>query len=264
LMRAENGLEIFGVWCLLVQVASRVPKRGLLADGLGEPYSVEDLSIMTDVGIEKIRLALPVLEKMGWILIHCSENAPTVINQPVPTIQDITEQDITEQNRTLNIILDKPVHPSEKFASKGALEIAWNKIPEGRRKGIGAFRNAWVQEITRTDIDAEMVGDKLKKYYESNEGRGKFWRKPATLISDEFWNESEEIWKGRDYKEEKFPQSSFDHDKIIAKYRKASKENEERVNDILMENVTKGMMESESIRKIAFKIWTKYPDLRDN
>ena len=82
----------------------------------------------------------------------------------------------------------------ERFVTKNSVREAWNIIPPHSQRGIGAFRTLWVQNVIREEVDEKMVYRKLSEYYNSREGRGQFARKPATLISDEFWNEPKEAW----------------------------------------------------------------------
>ena len=216
IMRQKNPELIFTAWMLLVQLASRAHIRGILADSEGKEYTTEDLEILTDYSKEKFDTAIPFLIEIGWVAPSCSENntstvdGNTTVNKSLPTIQNIPNT--TKQNKTA-------VSSSEKFNSKPEISIAWNRIPSNRQQGIGAFRTVWIQEITRTDVDPLMVGDKLEEYYKSPEGKGKYWRKPATLISDEFWNEGSEIWKGRDAPNENvFPECTHAQAKIIKDY----------------------------------------------
>ena len=136
----------------------------------------------------------------------------------------------------------------EKYTSKNEVSIAWGKIPSHRRKGKGAFQNAWIYEITRTDVDGIMVGDALEQYYKSNEGRGEYARKPATLITDEFWEEGVEVWNNK-FKPEKFTESPFEHDKIIKEYCEYSPDNVKIVETLRNSGLDNG--------RIAYKIWSK-------
>jgi hypothetical protein len=72
LMLREDGPAIYGAWILLVQVASKCPRRGILEDGDG-PLDEDDLAIKTGAPSSLFETALKVLsdKKIGWII--CTE-----------------------------------------------------------------------------------------------------------------------------------------------------------------------------------------------
>lgn len=68
LLKHPRHVEIFCAWCLILQVASRMPVRGTLADEDGDLNS-EDLADKTGFASELFDLAFNVLSsnKIGWI-----------------------------------------------------------------------------------------------------------------------------------------------------------------------------------------------------
>lgn len=62
----EKSTDIFTAWMMIVQVASKQKKRGLLVDEDG-PLTSEDLSLMTGFSEEIFELAIPVLVQIGWL-----------------------------------------------------------------------------------------------------------------------------------------------------------------------------------------------------
>ena len=79
LMRRERGVEIYGAWRLIVEVASRCPIRGKLVKSNDVPHDFESLAIVTRAPEEVFRVAVPVLLEMGWLLElgAASHSAPT-------------------------------------------------------------------------------------------------------------------------------------------------------------------------------------------
>lgn len=68
LMGMPNGVELFGAWNLILQVASKMPVRGILADEDG-PLSAEDIADKVGAPNELIAEALEAVssERINWI-----------------------------------------------------------------------------------------------------------------------------------------------------------------------------------------------------
>lgn len=75
LMQLADGMEIYAAWILLVQVASKCPKRGVLADDDG-PLSAGDVSLKCDAPEHVMEKAMTILSspEIGW-LVACSQHA---------------------------------------------------------------------------------------------------------------------------------------------------------------------------------------------
>lgn len=76
----KNGIAIFCAWTLILQVASKVPTRGVLADHDG-PLDAEDLAAKTGFPAKIFEQALTFLSdtRVGWI----------TVDQPVPGIPSV-------------------------------------------------------------------------------------------------------------------------------------------------------------------------------
>jgi hypothetical protein len=245
IMKEKNGLEIFAVWIILVQLASRAPTRGVLADEKGIGYTLEDMELYTDVSVEAFERTMPFLTKLGWVCHHDGNALPPryqrVATTVATTVQDPTQPYNTKQNKTEQEIVSLDSN------SETAVEKAWERIPIHKQIDIGSFRIAWDKEITRTDVDPAMVCDKLEEYYKSEKGRGKFSRNPTTLINGGFWHEHKSAWGA--VKECKFPLCTFEQDKIVKSFCDISPENAKIVETLLNSSMDNG--------RIAYKIWSK-------
>ena len=73
IMERPDGLEVFGAWNLILQVASKCPVRGLLANAKGRPYTAREIAKKTRANADQIENALKVLVEIGWI--HAEEAA---------------------------------------------------------------------------------------------------------------------------------------------------------------------------------------------
>ena len=70
LAKLERGAEVFAAWCLILGVAARCPKPGVLVDERGESLTAEDLGDMTGFPAELFELAIEALldERIGWLV----------------------------------------------------------------------------------------------------------------------------------------------------------------------------------------------------
>lgn len=66
--RLHNAVEVFCAWCLMVEVASRMPTRGVLADEDG-PLDAEDLADKTGFPAEIFTAAFAALvePRIAWL-----------------------------------------------------------------------------------------------------------------------------------------------------------------------------------------------------
>lgn len=132
LMLMPDGPEIYGAWVLIVQVAAKCPKRGILADADG-PLDTADLAIKTGCRQELFEKALKVLsaERIGWILVGQWESN----GRALPPHTDRTD-----------IPTNQPDKKSENGAvggRAGFLEVSWEAV-ESRiaALGVSEFRKA--------------------------------------------------------------------------------------------------------------------------
>lgn len=68
LIQMQNGAALYGCWILLLEVASKCPQRGVLADGDG-PLTADDIALKTGVSAALIDEALAQLSdpSIGWL-----------------------------------------------------------------------------------------------------------------------------------------------------------------------------------------------------
>lgn len=68
-MALDDGLAVFGAWVLILQVAGKCRRRGILTTDTGRPMTAEDIAIKTGAPKAGIERALEVLmsEDVGWV-----------------------------------------------------------------------------------------------------------------------------------------------------------------------------------------------------
>lgn len=71
----KNGVAIFCAWTLMLEVASKMPDRGVLADHDG-PLDAEDLAVKTGFPARIFQQAFEFLvdSRVGWMAIQTSDN----------------------------------------------------------------------------------------------------------------------------------------------------------------------------------------------
>ena len=92
LSRHEQATEIFGAWCLIVEVAAKMPQRGKLIDDRDEPLKAVDLTDLTGFPEASFQMALKVLSsnEIGWLeTIDWPESAGACCDLPEPAGQHL-------------------------------------------------------------------------------------------------------------------------------------------------------------------------------
>ena len=160
------------------------------------------------------------------------------------------------------IIINSSERSNSNWNNKHVVQEVWSSIPEKRQRGRGKFQTAVIEHVVNDNVDVEKVKSALSSYYQSDEGMGKWWRTPTTLIEDIIWEEDASQWSSKRGEEEGFPLSLFDHERIVKKYRETSEQNEEHYLANHKKFKDKGLQENDITTRIAFKVWKKYPELR--
>lgn len=65
----DDKIEIFCAWVLILQIASKMPERGILKDEDGD-ITTEDMALMSGFPEEIFKKAIPVLisKKIAWMI----------------------------------------------------------------------------------------------------------------------------------------------------------------------------------------------------
>lgn len=98
----KNGVQIFAAWCLMVQLASKMPIRGILADEDG-PLTLEDMAIKTRMPVSIFEQAVQYLTRpeIGWLRVcdyHSEHTMSALGAHSERSASYMTEQNKTEHN----------------------------------------------------------------------------------------------------------------------------------------------------------------------
>lgn len=146
-MAMKDGMEIYAAWVLIVQVAAKCEKRGVLANDHGKPLTAADIALKTGGKADAISKALQVLssEDVGWLVAqtqHDTNAVDDVGHEDAPRVQDNTEQEKTGQNNTtqqVRMVFDhyRTYHPRA-FPKPCSKSKEWQKIRERLAEGYTA------------------------------------------------------------------------------------------------------------------------------
>lgn len=63
----EKATDLFSAWLLIVQVASTLPKRGLLVTDSGKEVTIENMAYRTHFPVGIFELGFVFFVKIGWL-----------------------------------------------------------------------------------------------------------------------------------------------------------------------------------------------------
>lgn len=137
LIGRPNGMALYGAWILILQVASKCDKRGVLMKSNGAPHTAASIARQSRGNEKAIEQALPVLVEIGWLECkECNVNSdeglsnPAVCPQssgslpaPIPHVADEgREGKGIEGKEGKEDSANAPCHASD-------FKKAWNELP---------------------------------------------------------------------------------------------------------------------------------------
>lgn len=170
----QAGPLNYAAWVLILQVASKCPQRGLLADQDG-PLTPSDLSIKTDLPVKTFETALHHLLEIGWIETLNGEGLPitagtspaTPADSPVGTELNRTER--TEENTKDSCSLQDFYKIYPRHDGGNVPEKSWTKLSRGERLECLEKTPAWIKARPGTEKQ--------------------FFPMPATFLNQKRWRD---------------------------------------------------------------------------
>jgi hypothetical protein len=154
LSKYKDGLEIFGIFILLLELAGKMPEKGVLKDVDGD-LDYDDMELMTGFPSNKFKKAISVLcsDEIGWLTDDTGATLGQHSGVTQPTVQYNTVHNNTIERPT-NFI--KPTIPeiqtaiTEKGLKRVNAETFWNyyesngwKIGKNKMKSWKATLSVW-------------------------------------------------------------------------------------------------------------------------
>jgi hypothetical protein len=154
----------YAAWLLIVQVASKCPQRGLLADQDG-PLEVQDLAIKTDFPAKAFAAAIPHLLEIGWLEALDKEGSllmpPGTPADPPGAPADSAgrmEGNGREENRregqrpkTSDAHFDAWYEAYFRKEKRQEAEAAWKKLTEPQKNKAVVVVSAWCRWKGKAD-----------------------------------------------------------------------------------------------------------------
>jgi hypothetical protein len=127
LRKHKNFISAFSGWSLIVQIASKMPQRGVLVTADGWELSPEDMADLTGCPVEVFRRAIEVLSdpKIGWIE-EVSEEGVAVRQEPPEKLPDCPESS--------GNLPESPEIPGKSPGSFGNITVEQNRTEQKEKK----------------------------------------------------------------------------------------------------------------------------------
>lgn len=223
MLREENGLEIFAVWVLLIQVASKCQERGILANENGEGYTPDDIALKVGCKTEAVERAIPFLVSINWVSVSIDTALPPQYQRDTTeVVADYQLHNITEHNKqeitTQEITTQNPFFPEGVSSSEQSIiefarsyrhiaivQTVMAAIPPRRLKSPVKTARSIIAAINRTnaktpeqrEIAATALAERFKLYYDSNEGKNEYFKEPNKWLDEDCHLADASVWNSR-------------------------------------------------------------------
>lgn len=169
--------EIFSAWILLIQLASKMPERGILENELG-PLDFDDMELLTGFPAKTFKIAIEFLEspKIQWI--RHTGHAQQIAGHATTTVHNITLQDITKQDSIVEQVLDclnSICQTSYKSSTKKTVSLIEARISEkftfeDFKKVISKKHKEWINtDMVKYLRPETLFGSKFEGYLNQKE-----------------------------------------------------------------------------------------------
>ncbi len=178
LIALENGPAVFAAWVLIVQVASKCPQRGVLADEDG-PLDAVDLSHKTGCPAEVFAQAFDVLclPKIGWLEVEqLAADDPQSVSTLTESVSVLTASvsvvplNRTEENRTEEKRNKEKTSPKLRFSdddrglAQEMFSLIQELIPNSKEPDLDKWANEFrlMRERDGTDRTVDGIRDLMR------------------------------------------------------------------------------------------------------
>ena len=137
----DDFARVYGVWCLLVKVASRQPERGTLADEDG-PLTIADIAAQTGCPESDLKHGIEVLTKYGWLL-------PSVDNLPQSPDASGSSADKAADKAAASTAIEEGMEGREWKEGKEKKQPSFSSDADADRENLESFRESLSRHAKR-------------------------------------------------------------------------------------------------------------------
>ena len=211
IMEHEDSATIYGVWVILVQLASKSTDRGTLAKSDGTPLNIRSISVRTRLRESDIEKSLPTLIEIGWLEVIEVEELTEEVTHPSRTQVPESRTQVTIEGKGIegngtegkgNTLGQTDVRPNAS-AYSAKFEEFWLAYPKKKSKG-DAWK-AWKIAV-RSTSDSQIIRS-CELYRDSDEGRGEFVPHAGKWIRASRWEDDPGAWKDTRSQQTQLPRS---------------------------------------------------------
>lgn len=188
IMLRSDGPAIYCAWILLVQIAAKCQRRGVLADSDG-PITIEDMAIKTGAPMSIFAPAINVLcsKEIGWMVAEevgaQSDDALSAIR--LQTVH--TDRQSCGENATVSDQSEDGSGTAESYPQ--AFEDFWLAYPTrgGRKRGKGKCYGIWRQAIRAAE--RQPLVEAARTYAASGDATRGFAKDPERFLAKDWWRD---------------------------------------------------------------------------
>lgn len=140
-LEEDDGLKFIGIWYLLLQLASTMPKRGLFVSDSGVALTLKRIAITLRIDKKDLENGVNHFIKIGWL----KGATPSVLGASYEQTRSELgaredkrrEEEIRKENKEILVIPAESPHPQKKAlleSYKKGFEIWWNKYDKKTHK----------------------------------------------------------------------------------------------------------------------------------
>lgn len=197
LITHTNGAQMFAAWVLLVQVASKCPKRGVLMRQDGSPLTASALSIKTRAPIEWFQTTLEWLEQNSdWIKVEVVNDVP---------VRDV--EGAPQEGAGIPQEADVPTAPRDE-ERKGIERKGIEENAPQVMEWVECIYSAYPRKVGRPDalkaikralgkVPFKQLLAKTEQYAAIRGGDTNFVPNPSTWFNQERYNDDPSTWEPR-------------------------------------------------------------------
>jgi len=185
LLLEDNGLEALGVWLLMTQLASKMPRKGVFVTDSGLSMSLKRIGQQLRISSEKMEICGELLFFVKWLEIIDLSNENTQKNDKTPSTLRADSEQTPRQLGAREEKKRKEKNTIAHFANEreSDFELWWNSYD--KKVGRPKSEKKW---STLSHEEKQKCISVVKIYVESTPDK-KFRKDPLTYLNGRHWED---------------------------------------------------------------------------